>query len=99
MCVCVCLVLGFVCLISHIMATIQSKYMSSENILPTDKNQKTKQNLKMVQMLERLIMRIKVGLINWINNLVRKVENMFNRWKSSAERNYFKKNQNKRNEK
>ena len=50
-------------------------------------------------MLERLIMRIKVGLINWINNLVRKVENMFNRWKSSAERNYFKKNQNKRNEK
>ena len=64
-------------------------YVSSENILPTDKNQKTKQNLKMVQMLERLIMRIKVGLINWINNLVRKVENMFNRWKSSAERNYF----------
>ena len=40
-------------------------------------------------MLERLIMRLKVGLINWINNLVRKVENMFNRWKISARRNYF----------
>ena len=40
-------------------------------------------------MLERLIMRLKVGLINWINNLVRKVENMFNRWKISVRRNYF----------
>ena len=50
----------------------------------------------MVQMLERLIMRLKVGLINWINNLVRK-ENMFNRWKSSAE--IILKNYNKINEK
>ena len=47
-------------------------------------------------MLERLIMRLQVGLINWINNLVRK-ENMFNRWKSSAE--IILKNYNKINEK
>lgn len=38
----------------------------SENILPIDKRgtKKTRQNLQMVQMFERSIMELKVGLIN-----------------------------------